>query len=219
MIIDINIQEESKEFEVLKRCLNRLKDRDNGVSFDIYKDRKAFTTDLDVDYVTNEVFDEIEREYGIELLDEEKIDIVGTVSYRVFNNYDYSEYNEYIADLTREYSKQAIDERYEKAIDLLNAKLSISRLCELWKEAFNGYFLDISPTGEIAYEGVNDDYFHDIIAEYFMKIIPVNKNEEYPKEFNIELKVKDLLKIYRIEAKYDEDNYCFLLLSTLKEIK
>lgn len=218
MIIDINITDESKEYEVLMQTLNRLKDRNEDVKFDIYKDKKAFTTDLDVEYITDDVFYEIEEEYGIELLDEEKIDIVGTVSYRAFNNYDDSEYNEYIADLTREYSKQAIDERYEKAIDLLNTNFSMDRLCQLWKEAFDGYFLDISPEGEIAYEGIDDDYFHDIIAEYFLKIIPINKNEEYPKEFNIELKVKDLLKTYRIEAKYDEDNDCFLLLKTLKEL-
>lgn len=111
MIIDINIQEESKEFEVLKRCLNRLKDRDNGVSFDIYKDKKAFTTDLDVYYVAEDTLYDIEKEYDIELLDDEKDEIIDTVSYRIFNNYDYSEYNEYIADLITEYAKQIIEEK------------------------------------------------------------------------------------------------------------
>lgn len=109
MIIDINITDESKEYEVLMQTLNRLKDRNEDVKFDIHKDKKAFTTDLDVYYVAEETFDDIEKEYEVYLPEEEKDEIIDTVSYRIFNNYDYSDYNEYIAYLIREYAMQNIE--------------------------------------------------------------------------------------------------------------
>lgn len=111
MIIEINLKEDSKEYEALKGCLNRLKDRGTGVNFNVYKDKKAFTTDLDVEYVADDTLYDIQKEHDVELSDDEKDEIIDTVSYRIFNNYDYSEYNEYIADLIRKYAEQIIEEK------------------------------------------------------------------------------------------------------------
>lgn len=101
MIIDINVQEGNKEYETLMKYLNALKDKEN-IDIDIYKDRKAFTTDLDVYYVAENIFAEAEEESGIVLSDDEKDKIIEKVSFEIFNNYDYSNYNDYIADLIRE---------------------------------------------------------------------------------------------------------------------
>lgn len=216
MIIEINIQQDSKEYEALTKCLNTLKDKEN-IHVGIYKDRKEFTTDIDVYYVAEDVLYDIEHEYGVELFDYEKEKLIETVSYRIFNNYDYSEYNDYIADLTREYANQYIIDRKNMADDLLNPKLSTESLTKSWKEVLEQYDIEINSEGEIVYD--DGYFFKEMIKDYFMKIEPINGNEDFPKEFKIIFTGdEEVIKDYKIEAKYDEDNYCYLLLNTLEEL-